>query len=93
MEEDEDLEDLKDGAQVRMMLWLEMEKEKSHFAEEVKLIGGDFAVYAETVRVPVSSSTISPETLYIASVLHAGIIFRCSVRERCASNVFHFFSL
>ncbi|CAI8014042.1 Myoferlin [Geodia barretti] len=48
VEEDEDLEDLKDGAQVRMMLWLEMEKEKSHFAEEVKLIGGDFAVYAET---------------------------------------------
>ena len=32
-----------------MMLWLEMEKEKSHFSEEVKLIGGEFAVYAETV--------------------------------------------
>ena len=49
VEEEEDLEDQKDGAQVRMMLWLEIEKEKSNFAEEVKLIGGEFAVYAETV--------------------------------------------
>ena len=50
MEDEEDLEKLKDGAQVRMMLWLEIEKEKSHFANEVKLMGGDFAVYTETVR-------------------------------------------
>lgn len=33
-----------------MMLWLEMEgKGESKFASEVKLIGGEFAVYAETV--------------------------------------------
>ena len=50
MEDDDDLDELKDGAQVRMMLWLEKEKEKSHFSEEVQLIGGEFAVYAETVR-------------------------------------------
>lgn len=33
-----------------MMLWLEMEgKGESKFSSEVKLIGGEFAVYAETV--------------------------------------------
>lgn len=33
-----------------MMLWLEMEgKGESKFSAEVKLIGGEFAVYAETV--------------------------------------------
>ena len=91
MEDEEDLEELKDGAQVRMMLWLEMEKEKSHFAEEVRLIGGDFAVYAETVRVSVSIAIQYPQRL--PSVLHARIVFYCSVRERCDSNFCHFFSL
>ena len=49
VEDEKELEDLKDGAQLRLMLWLEMEKEKSNFAEEIKLIGGEIAVYAETV--------------------------------------------
>lgn len=58
VEDEDDLDELKDGAQVRIMLWLEMEKEKSHFAEEVKLIGGEFAVYAETVGAiwPITNS-------------------------------------
>ena len=50
VENEKELEDLKDGGQVRIMMWLEMEKEKSNWAEEVKLIGGEFSVYAETVR-------------------------------------------
>ena len=49
VEDEKDLEDLKDRAQVRLLLWLEMESKKSKFAEEMKLIGGEFSIYAETV--------------------------------------------
>ena len=49
VQEEKELEELKDRALVRLMLWLEIEKDKSNFAEEVKLIDGEFAVYAETV--------------------------------------------
>ena len=53
MKNEKELKGLKDGAQLRLMLCLEKEEEKNkgknRWAEEVKLIGGDFAVYAETV--------------------------------------------
>ena len=43
----EDLEDQKDGAQVRLLLWLGLEQFQSEWAKEA--IGGNIAVYAETV--------------------------------------------
>lgn len=53
VKDEKQLKGLKDGAQLRLMLCLEKEEEKNkgrnRWAEEVKLIGGDFAVYAETV--------------------------------------------
>ena len=44
----EDLEDQKGGAQVRLLLWLGLEQFQSEWAKEA--IGGNVAVYAETVR-------------------------------------------
>ena len=55
VEDEDDLKKQKDEAQIRVMLWLEMEKDgeenKSHFHDEVKLIGGEFSIYAETVCI------------------------------------------
>ena len=44
----ENLEDQKGGAQVRLLLWLGLEQFQSEWAKEA--IGGNVAVYAETVR-------------------------------------------
>lgn len=53
VEDEKDLKNVKNGAQVRLMLWLEMEQEvaqkKDIWASEIKRIGGEFSVYAETV--------------------------------------------
>ena len=43
----EDLEDQKGGAQVRLLLWLGLEQFQGEWAKEA--IGGNIAVYAETV--------------------------------------------
>ena len=43
-----DLEDQKGGAQVRLLLWLGLEQFQSDWAKEA--VGGNIAVYAETVR-------------------------------------------
>ena len=60
VEDEKDLKSLKDGAQVRLMLWLEMEKEvvrkKDIWASKVKRIGGEFNVYAETVSSQLSTT-------------------------------------
>ena len=60
VEDEKDLKSLKDGAQVRLMLWLEMEKEvarkKDIWASKVKQIGGEFNVYAETVSSQFSTT-------------------------------------
>ena len=47
MQKQEELEDLKDGAQVRLMLWLGLEKDQEMWTEHVP--GGDLATFAETV--------------------------------------------
>ena len=43
----EELEELKDRAQIRLMLWLGLEKDQTTWTEHVP--GGDLATFAETV--------------------------------------------
>ena len=43
-----ELEDMKDRAQVRLMLWLGLEKDQTKWTDNIP--GGDLATFAETVR-------------------------------------------
>ena len=47
MEKEEELKDLKDRAQVRLLLWLGLEKDQEKWTECCG--GGEVAVFAETV--------------------------------------------
>jgi len=48
VEKEEELEDLKDRAQLRVMLWVGLEEDQSKWNEQGP--GGQVAVFAETVR-------------------------------------------
>jgi hypothetical protein len=54
-----ELEELKDRAQIRLMLWLGLEKDQAMWTEHVS--GGDLATFAETVRhQPTQSAFLIP---------------------------------
>ena len=49
----EELEDLKDGAQVRLLLWLGLEKDCKEWTKHCP--GGEVATFAETVSLALCS--------------------------------------
>ena len=78
----EELEDLKDNAQVRLMLWLGFEKDQVKWTEHVV---GELSTFAETVS---SSSSSSSSCCYLTFVCYYSLIGIRMHVHACPDHIF-----